>query len=250
MIAKLLLIIWSFYSAIIFAGIPSISNEMQSFSLIKYRTSFGNCPTHLVGKLTLNLVDLYSKDRSLYKIKQWMLEQEIKKKYFLSHYGVRVHPLKNEMDLNFECSPPVFRVNFFENNFRTPQQSLVLNEDGEFVDPTYLYFLAEENKVPSFIPEVSLQKNESSDEILKKLLQFLVKRKLLMKEISEIIVQNDNKIFMTISINAQPIWVVIGEKGLEKKFKQLEKIVEYIKVQKKVPSTMNLSNSQKITIKF
>ncbi len=107
---------------------------------IKYRTSFGNCPSRTAGSLTLKLVKIFEGNRSLKDVKDYITSEKIMEKYFLSDYQIDYDPLKKIISLNLECPNPLMKVQIYKRNAIDSYDAILL-EHGKLYDPTYMVLL-------------------------------------------------------------------------------------------------------------
>ncbi|MBF0361043.1 MAG: cell division protein FtsQ [Oligoflexia bacterium] len=255
-----LFFIFSFFildTSLVFSNVmPEISKELSNDMTrvlekkVRFQTVFGNCPTRLIGNLTINLVEEFSKNFSLKDVKLKILNEGLAEKYFLSEYNIKYDPLKKQLYLGYDCPTPILKVSVYEKD-KTQVYQAVLVENGKLLDPTYEMILKEENKLNTQLPMLSIPKSEVANEIPKNLAILVKKISSRFREnISELIISEDKELTIILSMDGNPISAFLGKDDWEQKVIQLKRIVEYLNTKQKKPSLINLSNRKKVVVKF
>lgn len=219
-------------------------------SELKYRTSFGQCPSRTAGSMTLKLIKIFEEKHSLKEIKRTILKDKLNQKHFVSDYNISYDPLKNLLFLKFKCPEPLMRVQIYKEG-GLDTYNAILVDGGDLYDPTYEVLLRSEKKLKKELPSLALPVGEMDKDI-----QFEVGH--LMKnlsskfrnKVSEIIVDDERELTMILSIKGKPSSVFLGNEDWENKVRKLQKIVSYMESKRKIPAIINLTNLQKIVVKF
>ena len=234
-----------FYSLnLLGARVPKLKEK------VRYQTTFGNCPSRNVGKLTLKLIKVFEKNRSLREVKQLIVIGKLDKKHFLSDYNIRYNPLKNNLRLDFVCPEPLMKVQIYKEN-GVDSYEAILVEGGKLFDPTYEVLLREDKKLKTELPFLALPVSELNTE-LKVQIAHLVERlnPKFRQIIAEVIFNEDKDLTFILSINNLPSSVFFGKNEWEEKLTKLIRIVNYLGERKKIPAVINLTNQQKVVVKF
>ena len=89
---------------------------------VKYRTSFGSCPSRTAGTLTLNLIKVFERTSSLRDVKLKIVKEKLKEKYFISDYKINYDPLRDQLNFKFNnwIKPPFYNLrNTLFNNHKS-----------------------------------------------------------------------------------------------------------------------------------
>ncbi|MBF0300097.1 MAG: hypothetical protein HQK51_15355 [Oligoflexia bacterium] len=229
-----------------------VSNEKLNSleQKIRFQTIFGNCPTRLIGNLSINIVEEFTKNLSLRDVKSKIIKENLKEKYFLSSYNIKYDPLKKLLYLEYDCPLPLLKVSVYEKNKAEAYQSILV-ENGKMFDPTYEIILKEENKLKHELPVLSLSKSEVEKDIQVLVASLMKKTTSRFREnIAELIISEEKELTIILSMNGKPISVFFGKDEWETKIIQLKRIVEYLNTKQKAPTMINLSNQKKIVVKF
>ena len=217
---------------------------------VQYKTFFGSCPSRVAGKLTLDLVDEFEKNRSLLELKEKIVNDKLDEKHFLSSYSINYHPVENLLKFKFDCPRPLLKAQIYKKN-GDEFYTAVLVDNGKFVDPTYEVLLRSEKKLNHQLPHlaypVSLIDSGVEGEIKDLVSRFNKEYK---GKISEIIVDENEKLTLIFSINRRPTSAFLGKDYWSEKVGKLIKIIDYMKEKKSIPAVINLTNSKKVVVKF
>ena len=217
---------------------------------INYRTSFGSCPSRTAGSLTLKLVKIFEGNRSLKDVKDYIENDKIMDKYFLSDYRINYNPLKKIIKFNLECPNPLMKVQIYKRN-NIDSYDAILVDNGRLYDPTYLVLLKEEKKIKKALPFLALPVGNLKEEIrlnITKVIKDLKEE--LLNELSEVILNESNELTIIFSMRGNATSVFFGKDEWDIKVNKLQKIVSYMKSKKRMPSIINLTHSKKVVVKF
>ena len=236
----------------LFLGLILSCNSYSKISdknRIKYQTYFGDCPSRTAGSLAFRIVKSFENSRSLKKVKDEIIKEDLASKYYLSDYLVSYDPFSDQIRLSFNCSRPLMRVQVTTDGSR-PGYSAILTENGSLLDPTYEMLLRDENKLIDTLSILAIPIKEIDGDLPKKMASLFSN---LPKEfkiiLSEVIVNNDNKMTVILSLN-KPVTAFLGKNEWNTKISKLEKIVNFLGPKGKMPSIVNLSNHKKVVVKF
>jgi hypothetical protein len=183
-------------------------------------------------------------------VKEKIIKDNLKEKYFLSSYKIGFDPIDNKLKLHFDCPDILMRVQIYKDN-GDEFYSAVLVENGKLFDPNYENFLKKEKllkkNIPNLVLPVGSLENEEYLEITHVLKSM---NKELRSSIAEVIVEKGREVTMLLSINGKTSSVFMGQGYLKEKTQKLSKLVDYMKKKKKIPSIVNLRNTKKIVVKF
>lgn len=235
---------------IIFLLSSLVQAAPQKNKRVQYKTFFGSCPSRVAGKLTLDLVGEFEKTRSLLKLKEKIVKDKLDEKHFLSDYSINYHPVDNLLKFKFDCPKPLLKAQIYKKN-GDQFYTAILVDNGKFVDPTYEVLLRSEKKLTHPLPHLAypvglIDSGVESD------IKDLVSRfnKEYKGKISEIIVDESEKLTLIFSINRRPTSAFLGKNYWGEKVGKLIKIIDYMKKKKSIPAVINLTNSKKVVVKF
>jgi len=217
---------------------------------LKYRTSFGSCPSRTAGGLTLKLVKIFEGGNSLKDVKDYIEEEKIMDKYFLSDYRISYDPLKKIIKFNLECPAPLMKVQIYKRN-NIDSYDAILVDNGSLYDPAYLVLLREEKKIKKDLPFLALPVGNLKEEIrlsITKVIKDLNKD--LRSNLAEVILNESNELTIIFSMKDKATSVFFGREDWSVKVNKLQKIVSYMRSKKRMPSIINLTHSKKVVVKF
>ncbi len=217
---------------------------------LRYQTSFGNCPSESTGKLTLMLIQEFEKSNSLSSVKSKIVEDKLANKFFLSSYKVKYNPLKNLLLLTFECPIPLMKVHVYKEA-GVENYEAILVEGGKLFDPTYEVLLRAEKKLKVSLPFFALPVEELNTDLKVRIAKIMIKLdKSFRNKIAEIIFSDSKQLTFIMSLRNHSSSAFLGKDDWCAKVLQLKKIVNYMEKSKKIPSVINITNSQKVVVKF
>ncbi len=229
----------------LFAATPKYVEEK-----IKYRTSFGNCPTQSVGRLTLELIKAFEQKKSLYDVKQKIVDEKLDEKYFISQYNVKYSPVENMLKFNYDCPEPLMKVQIYKKGGEEFYTALLV-DNGELYDPTYEVLLRAEKKIKSELPYLALPVALINDTFHKKITSIMNEMtKEFRSKISEVILNEKKELTFILSVTNKPSSVFMGSEYWSEKVKKLQEIIAYMSSKEKIPTIINLTNHKKIVVKF
>lgn len=217
---------------------------------VKYRTSFGRCPSRTAGTLTLQLIKVFERTNSLRDVKVKMVKEKLKDKHFISDYKISYDPMRGFINFKFGCPEPLMKVQIYKKSGLESYEAILV-ESGELFDPTYEVLLRSENKLSKPLPFLALPVEEMDKKTQKDVadlvtaMDFKVRRNL-----SEIILNENKELTIIMSMKNRPSSIFLGKEEWNSKLIKLEKIVSYMSKKRKVPTIINLTNAKKVVVKF
>ncbi|OUR93006.1 hypothetical protein A9Q84_21115 [Halobacteriovorax marinus] len=217
---------------------------------VKYRTSFGQCPSRAAGTLTLQLIKSFEKNKSLKDVKTKIVKDKLDEKHFISSYKIKYDPLKKYLHFQYECPEPLMKVQIYKEGGLESYEAILV-ENGKLFDPTYEVLLRTENKLNYELPFLALPVGEMDEKIQKDITKLVGGMPLkFRKKLAEVIINEDKELTIILSLNNHPSSVFMGLDEWSVKMTKLEKIVKYMELQNKIPAIINLTNSKKVVVKF
>ena len=217
---------------------------------ISYRTYFGQCPTMAVGKLTLQLVKIFEQKKSLRAVKEKILMDNLKEKYYISSYNIHYDPLIKLLKFSFECPRPLVKVQIYKQS-GLKSYNAILVDNGQLFDPNYEVLLRSENMLSGNLPFLALPIGKLDQEVQERVAFILKKMGPPLKEnLSEVIINEENDLTVIFSFAGRPSSAFLGKGYWQEKSEKLEKIISYMTEKKQIPSIINLINMKKVVVKF
>ncbi len=215
-----------------------------------YRTFFGQCPSKIVGRLTLSLIKEFEKNKSLLDVKKKIIKEKLEDKYYLSSYKVDYNPLKNLIKFQYDCPLPLMKVQIYKNDGEE-FYTAVLVDNGKLFDPTYEVLMRADKQLKGDLPNLAIPASLLNTGMHMKITSVLndLKPKFVNK-ISEMILNENKELTMILSIGRKPSSVFLGKDQWAAKAYKLTEIVEYMSKKKTIPAVINLTNSKKVIVKF
>ncbi len=221
----------------------------NTITKVRYQTNFGKCPSRPSGTLILKLIKTFEKTRSLGKIKNQIIKENLLENHFISNYKVSFDPLKNFLKFKFQCPVPLMKVQIHKKDNSNGHEA-ILTQNGKLLDPTYEVFLRAEEKLTQPLPYLTLPINEINTKIPIRISKMIKKTSSnFRKKLSEIVI-NNRELILILSINNRPSSIFFGKNEWRNKIIKLQKIMEYMKTEQKIPTIINLTNIDKIVVKF
>ena len=217
---------------------------------VKYRTYFGECPSRFTGKFVLMLVKDFEKNRSLKYMKELILKDNLKDRYYLSSYKISYDPLIKLLSFSFKCPKPLIKVQIYKN-MGTEAYSGVLVDNGQLFDPNYLILLRSEGLLKTELASLALPLGKLDHDDQNKMTKLLKNIDGNLKNIlSEAIIDEESDLTLIFSIKNRPSSVFLGRDNWSVKVKKLQRILSYMGENNKTPSIINITDDKKIVVKF
>ncbi len=217
---------------------------------VKYKTSFGYCPSRAAGKFTLKLVKNFEDKRSLRSMKSLIHSNRLKEKHFISDYKIKHDPIDGTLKFAFNCPKPLMKVQIYKDNGIESYEAILV-DNGMLYDPTYEVLLRGEKKLDYDLPFLAIPVGEMEKDVQEKITTIVGSMDLAFrKKLSEVIVNDSKELTMILSVRGNPSSVFMGKGQWDKKVEKLTKIVSYMSAKRKVPSVINLTNPKKVVVKF
>ncbi len=217
------------------------------YGAVQYKSSFSNCPTHLVGRLTLAMVDFFNEKKSLYDLYHWMNEKKLTEKNFIKEYDIRYHPLVDLLEIHFNCPLP------YAVYEKKSGERFILTGDTREVSYDYLSYLIDEDLLKREIPHLFIKaagaedKKESKEKIVSLLRNM---SPLMLNHLGELVVDKHQDLTMIFSFLNHPVIVYYGSEDWEKKLPKLESSLLHLKEQQRIPRFVFFEDINKVTTKF
>ena len=235
------------FLSLLFASTAFSNTPPSKDGEIKYRTFFGNCPSRTAGTLTLKLVKEFEKNKSLYDVKEMILQEDLKEKHFIASYKVNYNPLKDLLKFKFK---PLTKVQVYKDGGLDSYEAILV-DDGELYDPTYEVILREEKKLKGNLPSLALPV-KLIDKAKRLEITDLIHEMgpEIQKMTSEIILDNSNDLTIILSINGSPTSTFFGNEQWSEKVEKLQRLLAHMKTKKKIPTVINMTNLKKVVVRF
>ena len=217
---------------------------------VKYKTSFGYCPSRAAGKFTLKLVKNFEEKRSLRSMKSLIHTDRLKEKHFISEYKIKHNPIDGTLKFSFNCPKPLMKVQIYKDNGIESYEAILV-DNGLLYDPTYEVLLRGEKKLDYDLPFLAIPVGEMEKDVQEQITSIVGSMDLAFrKKLSEVIVSDSKELTMILSVRGNPSSVFMGKGQWDQKVEKLTKIVSYMSSKRKVPSVINLTNPKKVVVKF
>ena len=192
----------------------------------------------------------FEANKSLRHLKEKIIREELKSKYFLSEYRISYDPQKNFLKFYYECPTPLMKVQVYKAD-GMESYSAILVENGQLFDPTYEVLLQSEGKLTYDLPflAIPVEKIETINQKNISNLIFSIPLDFRQK-LSEVILNGDNELTIILSLKGRPSSAFLGKAEWNDKVIKLQKIVSYMEKKKRIPTIINLTNSKKVVVKF
>ena len=217
---------------------------------IHYRTVFGQCPSKVVGRLTLTLIKEFEKKKSLLDVKKKIVDEKLEEKYYLSSYKIDYNPLEKMIRFQYDCPKALMKVQIYKNDGEE-FYTAILVDNGKLYDPTYEVLLRGEKKITKDLPHLAIPADLINSKVHKKLTSLLNNLgQKFVNRISEVILSEKEELTIILSIGRRPSSAFLGSEFWNEKVEKLNSIVNYMAKKTTIPSVINLTNSKKVVVKF
>ena len=241
-----------------YLGLFILLFSMQSFATSKkyfedkvhYRTVFGQCPSKIVGRLTLSLIKEFEGNSSLLDVKKKIVDEKLEEKYFLSYYNITYNPLQKMLRFEYDCPKPLMKVQIYKKDGEE-FYTAILVDSGKLYDPTYEVLLRSEKILKRKLPHMAIPVSLINTKMTQKLTSLLngLEEKFV-SNISEVILNEQKELTIIMSVGRKPSSAFLGHDYWSEKVGKLEKIIHTLSKKKTIPAVINLTNAKKIVVKF
>jgi hypothetical protein len=217
---------------------------------LRYRTSFGHCPSRVAGTLALNLISEFEKNQSLLEIKRLIQRDRLDEKHFISSYKIDYDPLDRQLTFSMDCPEPLMKVQIYKESGVESYEAILVSS-GKLFDPTYEVLLRSENKLTRQLPYLAIPVGDMEEKTQFRITDLINSMSLDFRtKLSEVILSDTGDLTIILSVKNRPSSVFMGPESWQSKMEKLGKIVEYMEAQNKIPAVINLTNSEKVVVKF
>lgn len=248
--AQMSLIFFSLMAVLFLLDSDAITSMTPGLTEVRYRTSFGNCPSRPVGKMTLQLVKAFEDTGSLRSLKEMIVREKLDERSFISSYQVSYDPLRKYLNFNYECPEALMKVQIYKNNGLESYEAILV-DSGELYDPTYEVLLRTDKKLSGDLPFLALPVGNMDDEVQRQITKIVSGMEpAFRKKLSEVILNESGELTVILSVKGHPSSVFLGKDEWSDKVAKLGRLVSYMESKNKVPAIINLTNSKKVVVKF
>ena len=239
------IILLSIFSLSVLAATPKgIENK------VKYRTSFGKCPSRAAGTLTLKLVKDFERNHSLRSVKGLIDRERLQEKHYVSDFTINFDPMDGMLSFIYDCPSPLMKVQIYKENGLESYEAILV-ENGKLYDPTYEVLLRSEKKLNYSLPFLAIPVGDTDKDVQQKITSIVSGLSLAFrKQLSEVIISDSKELTMIMSVKGHSSSVFLGRDEWDEKITKLTKIIGYMSKKKKVPTIINLTNPKKVVVKF
>ncbi len=247
---RVLLVIPAFFLCLLMVEESLSALGPQKKQELRKRTSFGKCPSRAAGTLTLQLIKAFEKNHSLRDVKVKITKEKLTEKHFISKYRISYDPLQNFLKFNFDCPEPLMKVQIYKNNGLEAYDAILV-DNGKLYDPTYEVLLRGEHKLSHDLPFLALPVGDMENKFQEQITA-LVKGMgpKFRKKLSEVILNESKELTVILSVKGHPSSVFLGSNSWDDKVLKLRKIIKYMEAKGKIPAIINLTNLEKVVVKF
>lgn len=227
------------------------NSAVKKFNNIVYQTDFGPCPINLVSDLSLTLVKEFEKNLSLKDVKNKIITEKLEEKYFLSSYKVNFNPAKKMIKFKFECPKALMKVQIYKGIQGGESYMAILGHDGKLYGQSYEDILRKENLLTYNLPLLAFPVEDLNTEYQDKIASMVKRLNLdLMKNLSEVIINQNHELSMTFSFNHKTTSIFYGNSLWDDKAYKMNRILNYMESKGQYPKSINISNLKKVVVKF
>jgi hypothetical protein len=217
---------------------------------IKYRSSIGDCPSKSSGVFSLIVMKEFEKNHSLKDVKERIISEKLDEKHFLSDYRISYNPIVKTVRIQLQCPEPLAKVQVYKSNGEE-HYSAILANNSKMYDPGYENLMKAEKKLTRNLPLLAMSMEQLEGEVTPSISRFIkLMDSELRRQISEIIINKNNELTIVFALGGKATSVFMGADIWEEKLSKLSKIVGYVTENKRYPSSINLTNSKKVVVKF
>ncbi len=229
-----------------FADLPADEKK----SNITYKTSFGRCPNRPAGEFFLGLSKAFEENHSLKMVKERIIQDKLREKHFVSEYKIQYDPFRQILKVDFDCPRPLMKVEIYKNE-QGDSYEAILVDNGELYDPSYETLLRTEHQLNHDLPSLALPIKEMEKDVQKEVTQ-LIKTipEQFLRKFSEVIVGEEKKLIIILSVKNQPCSAFIGNDAWPEKLELLRRTINELEGKGKIPATIDLTNAKKVVVKF
>lgn len=229
---------------------PIYAKKFFNKDRITYQTYFGNCPARSAGTLTIELVKLFEKTRSLYDLKSEIVNNKLDEKYYLSSYQVKYDPMRSKLKFYYDCPNALMKVQIYKQD-GDESYSAILVDNGKLFDPSYEVLMRGEKKIEGALPYLALPVNEINQKVQNRVAELMLSFPEEFRErISEVIINDEKELTIIYTHTSRPTSVFFGEYHWLEKSEKFQKIVGFMAKKNKMPSIINMTSSKKVVVKF
>lgn len=217
---------------------------------IKYQTAFGECPSRSAGSLVLELIKIFETRHSLRSLKTHLGKGDLLKRHFIGDYRIVFDPLRNFLKFTFRCPAPLMKVQIYKGRGHDSYEAILV-ENGRLVDPTYEILLKSEKKLRQELPYLAIPVGKVNNEIQAQVAGMVGRTPFLFRQkLSEIILNREGELTVILGFLGKPVAAFLGKRRWAEKIKKLQRIVSFVEGRKEIPSAINLTNLEKVVVKF
>lgn len=225
----------------------SVNRDHQE---LRYRTSFGHCPSRVAGTLALTLISEFEESNSLKEMKRKITRDRLDEKHFISTYKIDFDPLDRQLTFNFDCPEPLMKVQIYKESGVESYEAILVSS-GKLYDPTYEVLLRAENKLNRPLPYLAIPVGDMEERTQYQITELINQMDVNFRsKLSEVILSDSSELTIILSVNNRPSSVFMGPDLWTLKLEKLDKIVSYMETENKVPAVINLTNPEKVVVKF
>ncbi|PIQ56042.1 MAG: hypothetical protein COW01_06325 [Bdellovibrionales bacterium CG12_big_fil_rev_8_21_14_0_65_38_15] len=244
------LIFFSLMTVLFLLDSDAVTSMTPGLTEVKYRTSFGSCPSRAVGKMTLQLVKAFEDSGSLRSLKEMIVKEKLDQRSFISSYSVSYDPLRKYLNFKYECPNPLMKVQIYKNNGLESYEAILV-DNGELYDPTYEVLLKTDKKLSGELPFLALPVGNMDDDVQRQITKIVAGMDTAFrKKLSEVILNESGELTVILSVKGHPSSVFLGKDEWNDKVIKLGRLVTYMESKNKIPAIINLTNSKKVVVKF
>lgn len=192
----------------------------------------------------------FEKNQSLLDVKKLIAKDKLEEKHFVSDYKISHDPLLKQLNFSYECPIPLMRVQVYKESGAESYEA-VLVSNGKLFDPTYEVLLRADNKLSAQLPYLAIPVGDIDKDkqiIIADLINQMTPET--KSKLSEVILNEENELTIILSVLNRPSSVFLGPDQWMEKVNKLDKIVGYMESKKKIPAIINLTNAEKVVVKF
>lgn len=216
----------------------------------QYKTTFGHCPSSSAGKMTLKLIEDFKENKSLFKLKKKIIEDKLADKHYLKNYEIQLDPIDNTLHFALDCPKVLLKVEVLNKKGRSAYESLLV-DNGRLFDPTYEVLLRSEGKLKGDLPYLTLSMNSLNKDLTNNLAELILELgENFRQKLSEMVINPQKELTVIMGIEGRASSVFLGRENWSLKLRKLKKIIAFMEQKRKIPTIINLTDPQKVVVKF
>ncbi|MCB9092415.1 MAG: hypothetical protein H6620_07645 [Halobacteriovoraceae bacterium] len=218
---------------------------------IQYNVEYNSCPRSSADQFIIQSIGIFEKTRSLYDVKKEIVKNKWQEAAYLEDYKIDFSPVKNQLEFNLKCPEALAVLHVYEALDKKQKYSAILARNGKVYNPNYEHALRSGGLLDRKLPVLAIDEarlvNKEQEELAYIISQLDAK---VQNKLTEMTYASDGQLSLILKKYNRTTSILLGQGFWSEKIDKLTRMYNHFDKKKSFPGKINLSNPERVVVRF